>query len=174
MNPVRRQRLLNDVLEMAPFRAHPVISWKALDSGTPPESFQFVYNIPSYRLGHSTRSLHRTWALKVRIPAEYPRPGCFSFSHVSFEGAIPYNPHVFADGNVCIGGFSGVETLWGLAKRIGLILQLDPETLQYGSPANSEALNALRSGTLKSPCDRTPLPGAPAAVSPLFSLRPRG
>lgn len=122
------------------------------------DRYLVTYRIRSYILNGTKLEMNSIWKCQIIIPPNFPEPKCFQYEHVRFLDKIPYNPHVFPDGRVCLGGFASHETLWVLFRKIAMMLQLKPEIINLNDPANGVARDALQQKTLNWNIDTTILP----------------
>jgi ubiquitin-protein ligase len=102
-------------------------------------------NTPRYRTAHD---------LEITLPAGYP----LAWPSVQVTTPI-WNPHIFAGGQICLGGhaWNPTEFLDVFMLRLFSILTWDPLIINERSPANSIAMNWYCAHRGDFPLDRTSL-----------------
>jgi ubiquitin-protein ligase len=87
----------------------------------------------------------------ICLPDGYPSPS--APPQVRFVTPV-FNPHVYSNNVVCLGGWLVNEHLDQLVLRLGALIQYDPQALNLGSAANSVAAQWAHRHTASLPLGR--------------------
>ena len=105
--------------------------------GVPPQEYQLLFRcrgiagIVNDRPVYS--DIHR---VKIRLPLKYPAPS--GPPHVTLLTSL-FHPHVYTNGEVCIGDWETSEFLEEFVLRLGGLFQFDRRYLNVKDPANDAA-----------------------------------
>lgn len=147
----RHVRLQQDFLAMQQLRSS-FIRWEAADRRRPPERYVVEYELNGL-VGPA--SFHKGHTVVIKLLAEYPdKPPIAKF----ISRPVLYHPHVFKNGNVCVGRYSAEEGLAAFCLRLAKYIQFRPELIDHKSPANRDALAWFKQNRDFVPVDYTRLP----------------
>lgn len=159
----RLVRLQNDYLTMQTLRGS-LIRWQEGDHRWPPERYVVEFDLVGMIGPEASQQGH---TVVIKLLAEYPdKPPLAKF----VSRPVLFHPHVFKNGNVCIGQYSPEEGLAAFCLRLAKYIQFRPELIDPRSPANREALNWFKLNRHAVPVDHSSLPDL--AETKLFHTKP--
>ena len=92
----------------------------------------------------------------------------------SFLSTPIKHPHVFENGNICLGGFPLEESLAELCIRLARFWQYDPTLINPNSIASRQFYSWYDSNRRRLPLDHSPLPQLQDMTSGGFVVRSPG
>ena len=154
----RRNRLEQDFRDLSRLRGQ-VFDF---DASTPPAPEKYIlrYRLRSVMGLRGTRPEYSSpgyiHELELRLsPAYYE---VLTNDDIWFRTQPIFHPNVFANGHICVGGYSPTESLARFIIRIAKFIQFDPAVINAGSPANMGARDWYLSHRGLCPVDKSPLP----------------
>lgn len=133
-------------------------------TGRPPDQYVLLFKCRSIeRLADGKpvyRTLHR---MKIRLPAKYPAPS----APPQAQMLTPiFHPHVYPNGEICMGSWETSEYLDMFVLRMGASLQFDRRYLNVRDPANEQATYWANRNLILLPTDTCTFQAGDAPLPP--------
>ena len=105
-------------------------------SGSPADTYGLLFRCRSVvELHDGVAAFGLAHRVKVYLPAQYP-----AAAPVASMRSPLVHPHVWANGVICLGGWSPVQKLDSVLARIASILTFDPAGMNWRSVADESAV----------------------------------
>ncbi len=138
---VREDRLYAEYAGIKKWRSD-VVAWKVIGSSSPPDKYEFTYNLKSIVGFDSNKKplYHTGFKVIIEFPSDYPR----SKPEVFLAGNSkpwPFHPNIWTDGRFCLEGTQ--HWIPGIGAPIDSICQMIGEMIAFQevyvkSPANGD------------------------------------
>lgn len=152
---VHNERLESDYRSMVQLTGS-IITWQGVPPGNPSQRiYPSIYHVTYKMLAPTTQGDLRQHTVKIDCSAvDYPNRAPIA----SFLTAPIKHPHVYDNGNICLGGFPLEESLAELCIRLARFWQYDPTLINHRSIASHPFYSWYQSNLSRLPLDRSPLP----------------